>query len=300
MSVIGPIIKQFRTSKSIAAKTVYQGIMSRANYFRFENGEIDTSATNLMEMLRRLNIMITEFANAYSSTDSAAATRTAQQIGQLMAAGAVTEDPAKFSAAAVLAEKSFAQTGYFGDRTTSLIASAFADYYHHGGQIAPRQPDLTIIRDFLYTTKTWYGYEVTLLFNILPLLDMDNLFPLLKRYLHRAAPLVQIEAGSTVPTTGDMLQQAFDPIIRQQDWPAYQELLRMFNAVPLQERFMYPRLMRQVYNTFANFHHDNDEDTLAGIPVIINLLKTLQMPTYLAQTEQQVAALRQWLVPVRQ
>ncbi|MCI2170997.1 helix-turn-helix domain-containing protein [Schleiferilactobacillus perolens] len=297
MSKIGPIIKEFRTNKGIETRQVYEGIMSRANYFRFEKGTIDTSAENLMEMLRRLNIMIGEFANVYVGMDESVSAKTTAKIVQLMNNGTIHQRATPFIEAARLAEHSYAQTHYFGDHNTALIASVFADYYAHDKRIVNSQPQLAQLTGFLKEAETWYGYEVTLLFNILPVLTVKQLTILLPTYLKRVNKLVQFEAGNTIPTRGDMLQQAFEPVINEQNIEVYRRLLADFNKEELQERYMYPRLMRTIFNAFLNYTDSHDPTTLKCVDTLLDMLKTLDMPIYREQTALEIQRLRAWLAP---
>lgn len=66
---IGEIIKNIRTNKGISAKVVYEGIMDKANFWRFENGYIESSFSNVLQIMERLNVFFDEFAFLLNEED---------------------------------------------------------------------------------------------------------------------------------------------------------------------------------------------------------------------------------------
>jgi Rgg/GadR/MutR family transcriptional activator len=61
VKMLGSIFKGLRISKGMKPKEVYKGVMSRTNYWRFENGETETSFEAVFKVLRKINVDLTEF-----------------------------------------------------------------------------------------------------------------------------------------------------------------------------------------------------------------------------------------------
>lgn len=57
----GELIRSIRTSKGIKAKTIYDGLLSRSMYYKYESGLVETTADTFLHILDRLNVDSTEF-----------------------------------------------------------------------------------------------------------------------------------------------------------------------------------------------------------------------------------------------
>ncbi|MER1959161.1 MAG: helix-turn-helix transcriptional regulator [Solibacillus sp.] len=58
---LGHTIKEIRVGKGLSQKYVVESTISQSNYSRFENGEIDVSASTFLSILRRLQVSLDEF-----------------------------------------------------------------------------------------------------------------------------------------------------------------------------------------------------------------------------------------------
>jgi Rgg/GadR/MutR family transcriptional activator len=62
--LLGSTIKKFRISKGLTPAEVYQGIMSKTAYWKFENSDVDSSFEHVFKFLRRINVDLEEFISA--------------------------------------------------------------------------------------------------------------------------------------------------------------------------------------------------------------------------------------------
>ncbi|KRN26772.1 Rgg/GadR/MutR family transcriptional regulator [Liquorilactobacillus mali] len=65
----GELVKQIRTEKGIKAKVVYDGLLSRSMYYKYESGLVETTADTFLYILNRLNIEADEFLRMFSVMD---------------------------------------------------------------------------------------------------------------------------------------------------------------------------------------------------------------------------------------
>lgn len=65
----GELVKQIRTEKGIKAKSVYDGLLSRSMYYKYESGLVETTADTFLYILNRLNIEAAEFSRVFSVLD---------------------------------------------------------------------------------------------------------------------------------------------------------------------------------------------------------------------------------------
>ncbi len=59
--MIGSTLKKIRKDKNIPIRLICEGIMDQGNYWRLENGEIDSSFSTVLKLLERMNMSIEEF-----------------------------------------------------------------------------------------------------------------------------------------------------------------------------------------------------------------------------------------------
>ncbi|KRL00602.1 helix-turn-helix domain-containing protein [Liquorilactobacillus capillatus] len=57
----GELVKNIRTAKGIKAKTVYDNLLSRSMYYKYESGLVETTADTFLHILDRLNVESSEF-----------------------------------------------------------------------------------------------------------------------------------------------------------------------------------------------------------------------------------------------
>ncbi|KRM89920.1 helix-turn-helix domain-containing protein [Liquorilactobacillus cacaonum] len=65
----GELIKQIRNEKGIKAKTIYDGLLSRSMYYKYESGLVETTADTFLYILDRLNIEADEFLRIFSNVE---------------------------------------------------------------------------------------------------------------------------------------------------------------------------------------------------------------------------------------
>lgn len=57
----GELVKNIRTAKGIKAKTIYDNLLSRSMYYKYESGLVETTADTFLHILDRLNVESDEF-----------------------------------------------------------------------------------------------------------------------------------------------------------------------------------------------------------------------------------------------
>ncbi|MFD1441744.1 helix-turn-helix domain-containing protein [Lacticaseibacillus hegangensis] len=298
-TTIGQIIKQIRQKRGYTAKAMYDHLMSRANYARLEDGEIDTSAENLYELTKRLNISMPEWNQVYNENlgrDTGG--KTTVRVNQLLNEGWVNQDPKPLREAAQLCYQLFAKYHYPNERLSGLTADALATYLENGQDKSKANDFLVQIIAYLDRIDTWYSNDVGLMFNVLQILDVEMLMKLVTRYLYMVKNNRWLAQGSAyLPSEPEVIQQCFWTTIQSQDFNTFKRLLDYFNAIPMSERYIYPTLMRQMYRAFAQYAQDHDQKRLdQTIQPVGQVLSESEMPSNHHEFVTQVAALRQWLI----
>ncbi|KRL05691.1 helix-turn-helix domain-containing protein [Liquorilactobacillus oeni] len=63
----GELVKDIRTAKGIKAKTIYDNLLSRSMYYKYESGLVETTADTFLSILDRLNVGADEFMKLFGS-----------------------------------------------------------------------------------------------------------------------------------------------------------------------------------------------------------------------------------------
>lgn len=295
---IGQTIKLIRQKRGYTAKAMYDHLMSRANYARLEDGEIDTSAENLYELCKRLNISMPEWNQIYNeSLGRDAGGKTTLRVNQLLNEGWVKQDPKPLREAAQLCYQLYDKYHYPNERLSGQTADALATYLDNGKDNTKPNPALAAIIDYLDKMDTWYSNDVGLFCNVVQILSVDTLMPMVTRYLYMVKNNALLAQGSTyLPSEPEVIQQCFWPVINSRDAHVFKQLLAYFNAVPMSERYLYSTLMRRIYNAFAQFAQDGDRPRLDKIlQAVAGVIQEDDMPSDYHELMTQVAALEQWL-----
>ncbi|MCC7666155.1 helix-turn-helix domain-containing protein [Liquorilactobacillus satsumensis] len=61
----GELVKNIRTAKGIKAKTIYDDLLSRSMYYKYESGLVETTADTFLHILDRLNVGADEFMKLF-------------------------------------------------------------------------------------------------------------------------------------------------------------------------------------------------------------------------------------------
>lgn len=296
---IGATIKTLRTKRGYTAKAMYTDLMSRANYARFEKGEIDTTAANLYELIKRLKISIEEWTRLYDqSLGRDLGGQKTLQVNQLLNTGWTTKQPEPLRQAAAICRELYTTYHYPNEHFSGLTADALATYLENEADNTRPNPALTEIITYLNRIETWYAKDVGLLYNVLQILPMTTLLEQVTRYLFMVKNNAWLGQGNTfLPSQPELLQQCFQPVIKQQDLATFQQLLALFNHITMSERMIFPALMRQIYQAFDHYLNVHDRQALDHtIDAVFTVIQKSDTPFNYQEVHEQVQLLQDWLV----
>lgn len=294
MIASGQVIKTFRQVRGATPKQVYDGIMSRTNYARFERGAIDTATENLYLMLRRLNVSLREWYYTLQQADEAQAALL-RQLDVLVAQGTQEEAPEPFRQAAKLTSDANARWQLPGMQHRRWLYLAYAAFYAQQQDVNQPNAWLAKLVALLTEAESWSTGDIEMLYNLLEIAPPATALQLIRRYL----ALIQqspelLRYGFIAP--GDVLNEGMVAAVRQRDWAIFQALLDEFNRLQMTECHPAPLVFRRVCNLFAAAH-TGDEAALTQLPAVLTLLTTLDLPRLRDAVTEQIEALRAWLTP---
>ncbi|KRK71139.1 hypothetical protein [Lacticaseibacillus nasuensis] len=291
MNELGPAIKRLREWRGYAPKQLYDGVMSRTNYARFERGIIDTSSSHLIVFLRRLAPTLRNWRQLDAAMLPAGTEAPGAGVARLRRQQA---GGSQYQALAAVLAADYRHTRDPARQREQWLALAWAQRLNEPTAANPwRQRLLTD----LFQQSRWFEADFQLADALFPLLDAPTTWRLALRDLaarsdNSVAALSNIGA---IPT-GDLFVSWFDRAIAERDWPVYQALLAAFNQQDFNEWVMLPRVMRHIYNAFAQAAA-GDRQTVAALPTMMQAVAALGEPALSAPAEATSAALTAWLLP---
>lgn len=175
----GQIIKVLRTNKGIKAKDVYDKVLSRSMYYKYESGLVETTADTFVRILGRLNVNVNEFSRYFNMMDNynrlAEISKKAQQAFERGDHTTLT---------ATLAEL---RADYEEDPSLSIahqeayVQAALMKLSNASGQnVAKFREHLQVAIRYLKRVEHWGYYEYMLLEQFAPLLTPLSIYKLCK------------------------------------------------------------------------------------------------------------------------
>ncbi|ASN13554.1 MULTISPECIES: hypothetical protein [Latilactobacillus] len=173
---VGELVHLIRESKNIPAINVYNSVMSKNMFYKFEKGNFDTTSEKFMKIMSRLNISLKEFefllsekkcleydteflklTNAFYSKDISAL----QQIHN--------------------------ETKLMYQRTLEIrfnhLSALSQIYYDMCSHNTTDQTNTNIIRNYLLNVENWTYYEWTLFNNSLSIFNIEDVQFLINKSL---------------------------------------------------------------------------------------------------------------------
>lgn len=165
MNDLGFKIKKMRQNRNIKAKDVYDGILSKAMYYRFEKQEGQISYHSLFEICQRLNIELSDLSHFQSY-------KTYHDLFHQIYTLFYQKKMVELSQYAQWLEEEYKRTKYMKFQHAGIIANALVCYLQ-GGPFAQEQ--IEIIKTYLFNVDYWYQYEVELILNSLFIFSLTEI-----------------------------------------------------------------------------------------------------------------------------
>ncbi len=246
---IGTTVKKIRQDKGILAKTVYSGIVTRSSYFRFENGETDTAADNLLSFLGRLQVSINEFVTLLFD-QTYHYRRTIENVNlniyQAMAGSSraiLKQEQARLSAL-------HKETGLLVDYHNYLKLGMYAEYLEKK-QLDKTAPHLTILVRYLFSIDNFYQYELALFVSICKLLPLETINVLLPRAMKTAQrlPIPSLRHVSPIEVLNNVILAAID----HQNYPFFKRFVSLSKTAVVSQNAIFAGMCRAVYLEFIAY-----------------------------------------------
>lgn len=295
MTNTGPAIKILRERRGYAPKQMYEGVMSRTNYGRFERGLIDTSSANFVTLIKRLDAHTLGWERLYRVLEKQTSGLETPTLPRLVPDHCEPGHAAAYRAAAHRAEERFATTHYPGWEHAQWLNLAFASYLEHGLDPSQTNQWVNTILAYLAQLQRWFSPDFALAAGLTGIISAADTVTIAEQYLAALQQAPTIEVANLLPRShGEMLVLWMRAPVQEQDWPHYSRLLKRFNETALDQRELVPLLMRRLYQCFADYH-DGQASALEPVAGMLRVVDQLKQPRLTREAHQAAAALRTWL-----
>lgn len=244
VSYTGVTVKQIREKKGLKAKDVYTGIVSRSSYFRFENGEHDTTVSNLFAFLDRLQVGVAEFSVELATqwpqmlpcverNHSALGMLSQTQLDQL-----VVEFRANYD-----------KTHTLGDYHNILKIELYQEY-QRTQHISETAENLKILSTYLFDIEEWYQYELLLFQSIcklLPCETIDALLPRVTKVEKRTA------SGAAKTTAVEVMNTVILTTLSKRDYRYFKKFVQLAQQMAVPETALLDGIYFAMYQDFIAY-----------------------------------------------
>lgn len=171
-SLIGATLKQIRKDKNIPIKAICDGIIDPGNYWRLENGQIETSFSTILKLLERLNTSLEEFAEALDLDDNLFKSHQANMVHFFKNKDTENLKSLKEKIGQDLDKNPTIKLKHLFHLTDLYIAK-IEDTWNDA-------ESKSILKNYLANCRNWNTYELALLNNVLFIYELEVSFSFYK------------------------------------------------------------------------------------------------------------------------
>ncbi|MFT9287830.1 helix-turn-helix domain-containing protein, partial [Liquorilactobacillus nagelii] len=170
----GELIRSIRTSKGIKAKTIYDGLLSRSMYYKYESGLVETTADTFLHILDRLNVDSTEFIALFEKQNNERTHYEEYRENLMTAFKQKNLNEVRLLEKKI--ERDYQSNQLVRFYNLKLVALAMKKHFGHHESILPERREVV---HYLSRSKYWSHYEYELLADSIFMFDGSSLDKLL-------------------------------------------------------------------------------------------------------------------------
>ncbi|WP_407882913.1 helix-turn-helix domain-containing protein [Furfurilactobacillus curtus] len=176
----GSTIRQIRLDKQLKANTVYDNLLSRSMYYKYEHGQVETNAASFLEILERLNVTLDEFQLMFNDQDHEREDYQSLVVRNNNAF--ISGDEATIQLVVKEANQHYLKTNNLKFKHLALLGAGLIKRLRRETNF---EPESTEILNYLFKNENWMYYELTLFNNSFFMFDINVVDMLFKRVLQR-------------------------------------------------------------------------------------------------------------------
>lgn len=274
---IGTLFNNLRKNKKMSLKDVSGDLISLSFISKFERGESEISLSRFLLLLNNLNVTIDEFHHLYQYEYP-------NEIEDLMTKVSINfskRDISGFKEILTEENEKYQSTGKKRYLYNSIMLKTFITNLTN----APMdKEDITTLTDFLFGTEYWGKYELLLLGNSMPSINIDSLNLLLKELLKDSEKVTLTELNYILKI--ELILNAVDDAFKRKRVDYAIEYLTYLETIMVPSvKLVYEKILLDFYLTMVRLIKDKDERAKKEVVDILQGLRTLSLESIAEKME---------------
>ena len=274
---IGTLFNNLRKNKKMSLKDVSGDLISLSFISKFERGESEISLSRFLFLLNNLNVTIDEFHHLYQYEYP-------NEIEDLMTKVSINfskRDISGFKEILTEENEKYQSTGKKRYLYNSIMLKTFITNLTN----APMdKEDITTLTDFLFGTEYWGKYELLLLGNSMPSINIDSLNLLLKELLKDSEKVTLTESNYILKI--ELILNAVDDAFKRKRVDYAIEYLTYLETIMVPSvKLVYEKILLDFYLTMVRLIKDKDERAKKEVVDIFQGLRTLSLESIAEKME---------------
>lgn len=260
--MIGKTLKKIRKDKNIPIQFICDGIMDPGNYWRLENGQIESSFSTVLKLLERMNLSIEEFAEEFPLNSNSHKIHETELVSFFKNKDLQKLKALKERIADDLKRNKTMKLTHLYYLTDIYIAKIDENW---DAQVSSEQ-----LKKYLAKSNNWNSYELALLNNILFIYELDVSYLFYKTAVSKYS---QINKEKMIPLTLNMMALA----IQHNDKEKLIYILSILETIELDEKSSYERLTQKWGIQIANYYLSKNSTYLLKAEKIVDIFLQIDM-----------------------
>lgn len=260
--MIGKTLKKIRKDKNIPIQFICDGIMDPGNYWRLENGQIESSFSTVLKLLERMNLSIEEFAEEFPLNSNSHKTYETELVTFFKNKDLQKLKALKERIADDLKRNKTMKLTHLYYLTDIYIAKIDENW---DAQVSSEQ-----LKKYLAKSNNWNSYELALLNNVLFIYELDVSYLFYKTAVSKYS---QINKDKIIPLTLNMMALS----IQHNDKGKLVYILSILETIELDEKSSYERLTQKWGLQIANYYLSKDSTYLLEAEKIVDIFLHIDM-----------------------
>lgn len=274
---IGTLFNNLRKNKKMSLKDVSGDLISLSFISKFERGESEISLSRFLFLLNNLNVTIDEFHHLYQYEYP-------NEIEDLMTKVSINfskRDISGFKEILTEENEKYQSTGKKRYLYNSIMLKTFITNLTN----APMdKEDITTLTDFLFGTEYWGKYELLLLGNSMPSINIESLNLLLKELLKDSEKVTLTESNYILKI--ELILNAVDDAFKRKRVDYAIEYLTYLETIMVPSvKLVYEKILLDFYLTMVRLIKDKDERAKKEVVDIFQGLRTLSLESIAEKME---------------
>ncbi|WP_125604670.1 helix-turn-helix domain-containing protein [Lapidilactobacillus bayanensis] len=266
MKNIGKTIRDLRESKGISQTQLSNGILSKAQMSKFENGLTTVSADKLIAMLEQLHITLAEFGHILNNQNQ----QYEREILADITKAIINENNGQANLVRERAEQHLLkQPGLYNHLMLIMVNAMICSMNDQ----ELNKKDIAFLSDYLFRVEEWTRYELILFGNTMSVLPLTTVNALTRELAIKTEDARELESNLTLIV--NLLYNAVELDLIAEDEKSANTFLRIMKNINVGEELISERYLIAYAQALYNYRVDPSTDHESKIDRLLEVQKLI-------------------------